>query len=59
MIRREDIFIIAITLLSNDVTAFSMEMNAVVSPPAQQTRIVVDEPADLSLQASHSRRGVY
>ena len=52
MARREDIFIVAISLLSNDVPQFSMEMDAVVSAPALQTRIIIDQLTDLSLQAS-------
>jgi len=52
--RQAGIFIIAITLLSNAVPDFVMEMNSVVSSPSLQTRIVVDVPADLSIVAKNT-----
>ena len=51
--REAGIFIISITLLSNNVPEFVMEMNSVVNVPATQTRIAVDLPADLSLLAKN------
>ena len=51
--RQAGIFIVAITLLSNAVPDFVVEMNAVVSSPAMLTRTVVDATADLSLLAKN------
>ena len=51
--RQSGIFIIAITLLNNRVPEFSMELNAVVSPPSSQTRIQVDLPSELTLLAKN------
>jgi len=51
--RQAGIFIIAITMLSNAVPDFFMEMNAVVSFPAAMTRVSVDMPADLPILAKN------
>ena len=53
MARQADVVVIAISLLSNDVPEFSAEMNAVVSSPATQTRIVVDQPSQLTQNAKN------
>jgi len=51
--RQAGIFIVAITLLSNGVPAFVMEMDAVVNSPSQLTRITVEIPDDLSFFAKN------
>ena len=53
MARRAGIVIVAISLLSNGVSEFSMEIDDVVSSPASQTRITIDRVADLSLRAKN------